>query len=378
MRKASTLAQGRRYRTAGITGLVALLLLAGCSARDAAPDREVIQKEEKTITVVGSEPVQKPAGIVVAKIDTLQGVRGMDWIGEEQLIVAKPNEQAAPIAVEGGTRYPFNLFVRDLAAGTDEILKQANEDQGGAIVSPDQKHVFYKQYEGETAKGLILNLDTGEAVPAGDTPIGISDGEWADNERIVFTTEDGSLARADVTGKTELLYRTGDFAAANPRQRGDIVYYVGRNYSLNAYNTQTKKNERIASDVIWFIPSPDGKHFAVVKRVSKDGQPLQMELVLTDTALKAKKTIAKGNQIFGASWSPDGARIGYTVTSEGGGTQGVFVADAVSGGATPVSVDVQYASDPLRWSPSGGKLITGTSEMKDNRMTFKTFVTTFK
>lgn len=377
MRKATTVT-GKRKRTAPIAGLAALLVLAGCSAGDAAPDREVIRKEEKVITVVGSEPVEKPGGIVVAKIDTLEGARGMDWIGEEQLIVAKPNEQAAPIAGEGGTRYPNNLFVRDLASGNDEALKPANEDQGGAVVSPDRKHLFYKQYEGETAKGFILNLDTRETVRTGDTPVGISDGEWADNERIVFTTEDGSLARADLTGKTDILFRTGDFATSSPKQRGDLIYYAGQNYTLFAYNTQTGTNSRLSSDVVWFIPSPDGKQFAVVKRISKDGQPLQMELVLTDTELKVKKSIAKGNQIFGASWSPDGARIGYTVTSEGGGTQGVFVADAVSGTATPVSVDVQYVSDPLRWSPSGGRLITGTSEMKDNRLTFKTYVTTFK
>ncbi|MFB9331064.1 hypothetical protein ACFFSY_34455 [Paenibacillus aurantiacus] len=368
----------RLHMTAAVAALASALTLTGCAAGDAQPDREVIRKEEKTITVVGSEPAEKPSGVIVTKIDSQDGVRGMDWIGEEELIVAEPSDQAAPIAGEGGSRQPNNLFVRDLPSGTDEALKPANQDQGGAVVSPDRKHVFYKQYEGETAKGFILNLDTREAVPTGQMPLGISDGEWADNERIVFATEDGSLARADVTGKTELLYRTGDFATANPQQRGDLIYYVGKNYTLQAYNTQTGKNERLAADVVWFIPSPDGNHFAVVKRISKDGQPLQMELALTDTALKVKKSIAKGNQIFGASWSPDGARIAYTVTSEGGGTQGVFVADAVSGAATPISVDVQYASDPLRWSPSGGKLITATSEMKDNRMTFKTYVTTFK
>ncbi|MBB3108470.1 TolB protein [Paenibacillus phyllosphaerae] len=377
----NTSSKPKPFRTAAAAaGLACIIAITGCSASKANEDREVITKPDKTITVVSSEPAKAEAGIDVGKIDKLDGVRGMDWISDELLVITKPNDQANQLTFEGTTRYPNNLYIRNVTTGADELLKQADLDQYAAIVSPDKKHLFFKQDDNGTVSGFIMDLSTREVVQTGTLPLGLVDAEWVDNERLLFTTESGDIARSDLTGATEIIVEAGHPATINTKQIGSTIYYIGPNYTLYAYDTQATAKEKkvLATDVVWFIPSPDGKQFAVVKKVNKDEDPLKMELVLTDTALKTKKSIAKGNQIFGTSWSPDGTRLAYTVMNSDGGTQGIYVADAVSGETKQITVDAQYVSDTLRWNQAGNKVMAVTSSFVDNAIKFVTYVTTLK
>ncbi|UVI31683.1 TolB family protein [Paenibacillus spongiae] len=370
-------AKGKR-EAAAAAGIVCLLLLSACNTNAGQEERIVIEKPEKTITVVEKKPPAVSTTIEVEKIDTYEGVRGMDWLSEDQLIIAKPNEQAQPLSVEGEERQPNNLYIRDLTTGADEILSEKQMDQSSAVLSPDKKHLFYKQHVEETATGYIMNLATRETVQTGKQFIGMYESEWADNERVVFITESADIARSDIDGNTEILVTTQDFSTFNAKQRDGMLYYISEQNVLFQYDLKTKERTALDKQVIWFAPSNDGKQFALVKHLNKlEVEEMQMELTIVDQAMQPKGRIAGGNQVFGTSWSPDGTKLAYTIVS-GGNVQGVYVADVVSGKATQLSVDMELASDPLRWSPSGDKLLMSTSVFRGNKPLFITYVITLK
>ncbi|MCQ6558787.1 PD40 domain-containing protein [Paenibacillus mendelii] len=358
-------------------GIVCILMLSGCSSNTAEEERTVIVKPEKTITVVEKKPPAVSTTIEVEKIETFEGVRGMDWLSEDRLIISKSNEQVQALSVEGEKRQPNNLYIRDFGAGTDEALSEDRMDQDYAVLSPDKKHLYYKQHVEEMATGYIMNLATRETVKTGEQFVGIYESEWADNERVVFTTETGDIARSDINGNTEILLKA-DHSTYNTKQRGTLLYYIGQQNKLFRYDLKTKEQKALDKQVIWFVPSNDGMQFAVVKHLNNlDVEEMQMELSITDQAMQPKIKVASGNQVFGTSWSPDGTKLAYTLTSAGN-VQGVYVADVVSGKATQLSVDMEQASDTLRWSPSGKKLLMSTSAFRGNKVVFISYVITLK
>ncbi|MFC5652779.1 hypothetical protein ACFPYJ_27475 [Paenibacillus solisilvae] len=375
-----------RNRTKLITlaGLVFTSALTGCAS--SAPsdniegsNHEVIQKQEKTITVVDTESTAASTAIDVVKIDELKGIRGMDWLGEDKLIIDKENREMKPVTVEGEQRYPHNMYIHSLNGGeqtgdNDMLLKSGAVNQGFAMLSPDKKYMFYKETEETTGRGYIMDLVTRETAAVGMEQISAQEGSWNGNEQIVFPVMTGQILSSNIQGKTDLITITKDITVYNVIQRGANVYYIGINNNLFLYNTVSKQTKRLDKRVIWLIPSPDGKQLALVKRTSDT----EMELTITDSSLTKKVSLAKGTQVFGTSWSPDGTELAYTVSSETGGVKGVFVADAVSGKSTQISVDVEYASDPLKWSPSGHKIMTTTGKIQDNKYVFSTYIITLK
>lgn len=370
----------KKMTAAAAAGIVCMMVIAGCGSGDSNGDstgnRQVIQKQDKTITVIDTEPTPAASEIEVVKIDELKGVRGMDWLGEDQLILDKINENMKPVTIEGEQRYPHNLYVRDLnaAEAKDEALLEESHDQGFALLSPDKKYLFFKKHQENTARGFIMNLETSETAAVGDHVMLTSDGEWRDNESVIFPAITGNIYSSDVNGKTEMLLKTKKSMNYNVKQVGTKIYYISTNNELNVYDTAAKENKVLEKDIIWFIPSPNGQQYAVVKRTSET----EMELSLLDADMKPKQSLAKSTQVYGTSWSPDGSRLAYNVISENGGVKGIFVADAVSGKTTQISVDVQYASDALRWSPSGKKLLTSTSVLEENGYSFVTYLISFK
>lgn len=372
--------KNQKITAAAAAGIVCIMVVTACgstgSTANNTNNRQVIEKQDKTITVIDTDSAAVASEVEVVKIDELKGIRGMDWLGEDKLIIDKINKNMKPVTIEGEERYPHNLYIRDLSTGEekDEALLEESHDQGFGLLSPDKKHLFFKKHEENTARGFIMNVATRETAPIGDHIMLTSDGEWRDNESVIFPAITGNIYSSDVTGDAQLLAKTKKSINYNVKQVGTKVYYISTNNQLNVYDTETKDTKVLEKDVIWFIPSPNGQQYAVVKRTSET----EMELSLLDAEMKPKQSIAKSTQVYGTSWSPDGSKLAYNVISEAGGVKGIYVADTVSGKTTPISVDVQYASDALRWSPSGKKLLTSTSVIEDNGYSFVTYLISFK
>ncbi|GGF96476.1 TolB family protein [Paenibacillus abyssi] len=348
---------------------------AGCS-QPQAEERQVIEKPGKEITVIDNKEQQRSDEVVVDHINEIEGVSGMDWISEEEIIISKDNFDMDPLNVEGQEMYPKNLYVHHLGGEGESTgpLQAARINQGFAMLSPDKKFLFYKESIEETAYGMIMNMATKESVKLSDDPIPVYEGEWMDSENVIFSTVDGKLYTANITGDTELAADTGDYAF-DAQKVGNRIYYIGSGNVLYMIEGQSEEPRKLMDEVVWIIPSPDSQQLALVKRTSET----EMTLLITDLDGKEKTTLTMSTtQIFGTSWSPDGTRLVYNAISETGGDKGVFVADAVTGKITQIAVDMEYAANTLRWSPSGKQIMTTSTKIVDNAYQFVTHIITLK
>ncbi|MDQ0196531.1 hypothetical protein [Paenibacillus wynnii] len=354
-----------------LMSIVSLLSIAACGSGD-AETRTVVEKSGQKITVMDNASESVYTQLKLEGIDKLDGVRGMDWLNDDTLVVDKENTQMTAVTVEGEKRYPHNFYLRNLSTGKEQPLKESEQSLGFALLSPDKKNVFYKETYEATGIGYIMNLETGVTVKTGDAEFMTTEGEWSDNEHVIFPNMEGDILKVDLNGKSELAVDTGVTYVHNVVQSGSKIYYVAHEDSqLIAYDTDSKQSKVIKKEVMWVIPSPDGSRLAIVKRTA----PTEMTLFLCDDEGNEQSALASGTQVFGTSWSPDGSKLAYTTTAENGNENRLFITEVETGEQTPISNDMQ-ASDKLRWSPSGKKLLTSTAVLKDNTYQFIAYVIT--
>ncbi|ANY67359.1 hypothetical protein BBD42_13400 [Paenibacillus sp. BIHB 4019] len=358
-----------KWINTGAAACCVALLLAGCGD-GTAPTRETIQKPDKTITVV--EPGQSTdTKVAVSQITQIDRTRGISFITDEQLVIVKRNENEQKIAVEGEMMFPNNLYLHDLATKQEEALHEQPAHQGFAKPSPDGKYLFYKLNNEESAHGYMMNLETRESVELGSDVIDTTTGMWMDDTHVLFMTVEGKVIKASVDGALETILSSDHRIFTAVPGEGGIYYVV--NEVLYFLPDGSKQAEKLATDVVWVIPSPERKQLALVKRTSNTTRTL----MITDAKGNEPIELGSATQVFGTSWSPDGKKLAYSLTSEGtDGDNGVFVADAISGDTVPIKLDVQYLSDDLGWSPSGKKIVAATYSQEQND--FITFVITLK
>jgi Periplasmic component of the Tol biopolymer transport system len=365
----------RKAAVAVGTAMLAASVLSGCNA-----SKSVIEKPDKTITVIDKrektgEELQT-GEIEVSHIETLEGARGMDWLGEDRLIIDRENRNFEPQSVEGELRYVRNLYIKNMSGETPILEEKRN--QGFAEVSPDGKYLFFKRYVEATSTGVIMNLETKEAAKLGDDIIPISEGRWTPEGRLIFPDMRGTIYLADPDGKLTRLFKAETYVLSHVVKQGSVVYYImGDNSDLYAYDVETREEKKLVNGAFRIEPSPDGKHLALVLKA--DQSDTEKSLVVADPQGNTTKVVATGTEIYGTAWSPDGNSLAYNLVSEReGGLKGLFVADMTTGKTTQIAVDLQYATDKLRWSPSGKKLMSSTFVPGENGYTFRTYIISFK
>lgn len=366
--------KGKRVMAAA----AALTLLAGCMPQ---PDSTSVVHLEADQTEVSSNPATTSditvkdntnasvyADLKLEDIQQIEGVRGQDWLSEDEVVVNRQNDAGEPTEFSDGEILPQGLYVHTLADGKEKTIIADNTNWGGAKLSPDKKHLFYQEIFEMTGVGYIMDLETGESVQIADGREILIDGAWLDNDLFVYGNIEGQLFQTDLSGKSEQLLDLADAGqrASGIETVGDIVYYTGLNeQELFAYHTSTKELERFGSGILWAIPAPDGSQLALVKRTGQT----EMTLMLTDLAGNEKKTLATGTQVFGTSWSPDGKRLAYTVTSaDDGSKDGFYISDVNTGEAFMISSDLADAGDAMKWSPSGTKIMVNKVDRKNGEM----------
>ncbi|MEK4062015.1 MULTISPECIES: TolB family protein [Paenibacillus] len=348
-----------------------LLCTAACNTGE-TESRQVIEKSGQKITVLDNTSESVYTKLELEGIDKVENVRGMDFVSEDSLVVDKENRQLPAQTVEGQKRYPHNLYLHNLSTEDETPLLEGEKNYGSALLSPDKKHLLYKELEDFTGFGYIMNLETGVSVQVDDTQFRSEEGKWIDNGQILFPDMEGNILRVDLNGDQEIVVKPGAAYVHEVVQSGNLIYYVtGEEAELNAYNTETKQSKTLKKSVMWVIPSPDGSRLAIVKRT----KPGEMVLVLCDTEGNEQSTLASAQQIFGTSWSPDGSKLAYALTAgnAASGQDGLFITEVETGEQTPVLADIEVA-DQLRWSPSGKKLLASSGILKDNAYQFITYV----
>ncbi|MCQ4085348.1 hypothetical protein [Saccharibacillus sp. JS10] len=350
-----------------IAAATILILLAGCSSPSEgtvvvsnasnAQNQEQTSPSASNITVTENTNESVYADLKLDDIQQIKGVRGQDWLSEKQVIVNRQEANGEPIEFSDGQTLPQGLYIHNIADGKETEIVADNTLWGGAKLSPDKKHLFYLEVFEMTGIGHIMDLETGKSVQiAGGKEI-LIDGAWLDNEHLVYGNIEGQLFQSDLSGKSQQLL---DLADAGKRANGiqavgDTIYYTGLNeQEVFAYDTSTKNLDRFGKNIEWVIPAPDGSQLALVKRDEQN----ERTLMLTDLAGNEKKTLTRATQIFGTSWSPDGKRLAYTVTSPTDkGQDGFYISDATTGEAFMISSDLADAGDIMKWSPSGTEIM---------------------
>jgi len=350
--------QRTNKKIASIGAVISLALaVAACSGgsgEENAGARQTIEKPDKTITVVET-PAPAAGPIEVANIKNVEGM-GNGFLTEDSLLVMKPNPDVEPIQVEGSTQPPNNLYAYDLNAGTAEAVNPESQNQNFAVLSPDGKHLFYKQNYEESAHGFILNMETKEKVATGDFLIEFGDAQWLDNSTVMFQTMEGALVASDTEGNAEVLFEGPEDARIVSAAKTDegLFYIAGEKLYFLADGGS--EPEELSDSAVTVAASPDGKQLALVRKATETTRTLYIVDPKGNELLK----LGTATQVFGVAWSPDSTKVAYNLISEDGGEGGIIVADTLTGEATELSVDVQSAAATLRWSASGKKLLATT------------------
>ncbi|PZD94399.1 hypothetical protein DNH61_18540 [Paenibacillus sambharensis] len=358
---------GKTIKFAAVVTITSALSACGGGAEE---NRQTVQKPDKTITVIESgEKAQDQ--VTVDSIQTVDNARGMDFLSEDVLIISRPNPDAEPVHTEGEQSQPSNLYTYNMKTKEAKALNPADENQGFAVLSPDRQHLFYKTFVEATSHGHILNMETGESVKLDTDPVNVYAGEWIDNRTVMFETISGQVMTGSVDGSTEKLLPEETKSLFTAVKGTDGIYYVADEQLYMQPDDGGEPKLLAGERVVWVIPSPDGKQLAVVKRSSDT----EMTMYVTDLQGNELMKLGSATQLFGTSWSPDGTKLVYNMISEDGGEKGIFAADTITGTTTPLTVDLQYAADKIRWSPSGTKIVASTAAGHNH---FVTYVMTLK
>lgn len=361
-------------RLAALAALTAVVAVGnGCAARGQDAGREVVKEVGNDITVLDNPVSLTYEQAHASAIVRIDDVRGTDWLSDDAIIVSKENKDVSPTAAEGTSWYPTKLYVRTLDGGKETPLTggDANVNQGYALLSPNRAYLFYKTFDlqSNTGKGYILDMATSQSRSfTGADAMELQNGLWIDNDSLLYSDLSGAVNEvsvgADGSLDSELLLQTRSPFLNNLAYIGNRLYYSNGSGILLVDAFRTDNTAAVLlKNVVWMTPSPDGSQLAVVRRVRSGA----MELVVTDVQGKVVQALAQDFQIYGAAWSPDGTRLAYSGLTENGTARGIYVADVAEGSSAELQVDVKFISDPLRFSPSGDRLLISTTVPDENR-----------
>ncbi len=155
-------------------------ILTSCGLQN-ENDSVVIEKKNKKITVLTKNQEVVTNELALEKIDRYEGIRGTDWLSEESILIEEKNTQMPKTVMTDDGKYVHhvNLFRFDLLRKTSNVISGEEIGQIGAIISPDKKHIFYKQsLDGSTGTGYIININDKKKVKVTDV-----------NRMFAFSTE---------------------------------------------------------------------------------------------------------------------------------------------------------------------------------------------
>lgn len=359
----------------GIMGVLFISTFTACG-RSNTDGRQIINQGNKQITILGNQNEPVNNDIALKKIDTLKGIRALDWIDEETLLIMKDNEQYPKIQLEGKKAYPKNLYEYNINTKKLKLIAGSETDMGYAVLSPDKKYIFYKEGIEANLTGFILNRLTGQKMRVSNIDsIMNTEGRWIDNNNVIFSEfPQGGIYIANINGEVKPVENIPKGMVSNSAKLGDKIFYTTAGGNLYVQDIKTKQNKVLKENVVWFIPSMGSENLAMVKRTEKT----KMVLVITDMEGKEKRVLADGTQIFGTSWSKDQSRIAYSVASDNSGKAGLFVSDINSGKTAQITVDIELVGDEVRWSPSGRKLLATNIIMENNEPSPVTYLIELK
>jgi TolB protein len=359
----------------GIMGILCISTFTACG-RSNTDGRQIINQDSKQITILGKQNEPANNEIALKKIDSLKGIRALDWIDEDTLLIMKDNEQYPKIQLDSKKAYPKNLYEYNINTKELKLIAGSETDMGYAVLSPDKRYIFYKEGVEANLTGFILNRLTGQKMRVTNIDsIMNTEGRWIDNSNVIFSEfPQGGIYIANINGEVKPVENIPKGMVSNSAKLGDKIFYTTAGGNLYVQDIATKQNNLLKENVVWFIPTMYPENLAMVKRIEKT----KMVLVITDMGGKEKGVLAEGTQIFGTSWSKDQSKIAYSVASDNSGKAGLFVSDINSGKTAQITVDIELVGDEVRWSLSGNKLLATNVIMENNEPSPVTYLIELK
>jgi TolB protein len=354
------------------TGIILLFTFSACSPEQ-DPNRQVINVGGKKITVIKHANDITHNDIALQKINSIKEVRAFDWIDDNTVLISKENKDLPKVFTENVMTYPQNLYLYNLKTNKSTLIITSKQNMGNATLSPDKKHVFYK--EGiDNLTGFILSLETNQKIQVTtQDSIYPTEGHWIDNDNVVFSTlPDGIIYSASTKGDLSMLANANGIISNTIKINNYLYYNIGE--KLYKQEVNTTKRKLLREDVSWLIPSDDHSQFALVKHNDKT----KRTLTLADLNGNELESFADGTQIMGTSWSSDGSKLAYTVAAQSNCDAGLFVVDAKSSKIVQLAVDIQYISDSVKWSPSGKRLLASNFITQNSKPAVTSYIIDLK
>lgn len=338
------------------TVFVFLLTFTACSIKHEG-NRTVIKEPGKSITIIENDNTETDQpSISVEKIDQYKGLEITDWYDEKTVVLAKENSELGKMNLqENAEFYPRSIYLYNLDTKEYETMK-ASKDMflGGAILSPDKKHLLYYEYSIGDVAHYLMSMDDAEKSNVKDDVLGIAmTAEWADAYSVIGASYAGGAYISDTNRNITQIAEIQEQLFTVQKTQNKI-YYITTGDSMQLYMldriTNEKKNLNV-ENADGIIPSPDGKQILISQW---DGA--KKKLLVADAEGNILRTIAEGTEMTGASWSPDQLMIAYQLKTVINGVEsnGLFLYDVLTGKSMQIAVNTGSAE--IRWSPSGKKI----------------------
>lgn len=359
----------KKLIAAAMIGAISITALTGCGVQSTT-DRTVIQKDDKQIVVIDEKQGTGAEEIALDKILSFEDIRVLDWISEDTILIMKENKDMPQFQAEEGMAYPKNFYEFNINTKEEKLVAESKLNMSNGILSPDKKHIFYKEGIEENLTGFILNRETGKKLQVTATDsISSYEGQWVDNTSVILSSfSEGKITLVDVDGNQVELGKSTERILGNTCRIGDKIYYTVAGEKLYVQDLDGTNRKLLMENVVWIIPSPDRTKFAMVKHTAQT----ERTLYITDLEGKELMNLSKATQIYGVNWSPDQSKLAYITMEPENNSGGLFVADALNGKVVQLSVDIHDAADPLRWSPSGKQVSVTTMVFEENSPKFVT------
>ncbi|MDD4112013.1 MAG: hypothetical protein PHC56_03150, partial [Herbinix sp.] len=234
---------------------------------------------------------------------------------------------------------------------------------GGAKLSPDKKHLLYYEYSiGDIAFFVMSMNEDGKEKDIKDEVLRLAmTAKWTDENEIIGISYAGGAYTADTSLNDTPIVSLEDEQLYTFEKKNNKIYYITLDENFDMYildlNTNVKKKMKI-QNVDEIIPSPDGNQILIYQS-TETGEKLHV----ADSEGNILRTIAEGEEITRASWSPDQMMIAYQLGTivNGVNSRDIYIYDVLAGESTRIAVN--YSLAEMVWSPSGDRI--AVSQLND-------------
>lgn len=372
----------KRKKILGVITIMGLLTFSGCTQLPVNTGEVTVIKDVKKVLAT-----ELPA----TKIDVHENMIGHYWLDENMIVISSENKQIPPVKTQLGEFYVKNIDFYNLDTKERTPIGDRSKSLEVVAFSPDNSRVLIKtEYENHET-GYIMDLKGNIEFEIAVDQINaydLSQGYWTSNTELITPCSvsngfaliniDGSIeiiedVEVDTPGNVDPLY---SLSLVDPIKIGDKVFYTKMQYyaddddKLKVYDIKSKTSKvLIEDDVLSFSLLPNKEQFVILTSNEEKGIN---ELIICNIDGTEKTVLAEG-YLFGARIAPDGKKLAYI--TNGDNIQGVYVVDLDTKESTLICAGEYYS--PLRWSPSGKKIMVHSKIAKDSNHPFdETDITT--